>query len=182
MISSLKNFKESAIALYKKNPKAFVFLGRALLIYLVWTIGYRFFLQGLGINDPLTRIVAVCSTWLSQVFEGGLSMRYFGDRPYILRGSIGLVFIDDSCNGLRLYVLFVAFYLALNHFRQSIGWIFLGVIGIFVFNVLRVFGLTMLAIYQPEYLDFNHKYTFVVLVYSWILWVWVRSLKGKSVL
>lgn len=182
MITNLKNFKESALSQYKKNPKVFVFLGRAMLIYLVWTIGYRFFLFGLGINDPLTRIVAVCSTWLSQIFDNGLSMRYFGDRPYILKGSKGLVFIDDSCNGLRLYVLFVAFYLALNHFRQSIRWIFLGVIGIFMFNVLRVFALTMLALHQPEFLEFNHKYTFVVLVYSWILWVWVRSLKGKSVL
>lgn len=165
---------------YQKNRDAISFLLRGFVIYLVWSLAYRFFLKEAGINDPLTKVVAYLSCLLSNIWDKEISVIYFGTRPYLMKGSQPLVFIDDSCNGLRLYVLFVAFYMALGRFVKELKWIIIGIIGIFILNALRVFGLTMLALHLPGWLDFNHKYTFVIIVYAWILVIWLKSFSKKT--
>lgn len=54
-----------------------------------------------------------------------------------------------------------------GQFRNRIG---LAVVHIA--NYLRIMGLMWIQRYFPEHLDFNHHYTFTVLVYAVIFWLW----------
>jgi exosortase/archaeosortase family protein len=40
-------------------------------------------------------------------------------------------------------------------------------------NVLRVVALAIIAKYCPQYLNFNHTYTFTFVIYSFIFLLWI---------
>jgi len=82
-----------------------------------------------------------------------------------------------ACNGQVLYALYIGFILATPGLtKHKIAAISLGSISIFVVNSLRVIALCLIKVNAPQYLAFNHKYTFTVVVYScifamWMLWI-----------
>jgi exosortase/archaeosortase family protein len=60
----------------------------------------------------------------------------------------------------------------------------LGILIIHLLNIIRVIALTLLAYKAPEYLDFNHTYTFTILVYSvvFILWmIWALKISKVQI-
>jgi len=165
---------------YYENRQPIRFLIRAGLIYLLWTISYRWFLLEIGINDPLTRLVAHTSASFSSSFSKSITLKLIQNSNYIYYQDKPLVFVGSACNGLELYVLFVAFYLALGKFLVSWRWILLGVFGIFVLNIGRISALAWVVLKIPHQLDFHHQYTFALVVYSWILLIWFLSARRFS--
>jgi exosortase/archaeosortase family protein len=87
--------------------------------------------------------------------------------------------ISNACNGQVLYPLFSAFILATqSHWLNKILMLLVGNGLIFFTNVGRIIGLILIKYYKPNWLDFNHKYTFMLIVYGliFILWmVWVQK-------
>ena len=60
--------------------------------------------------------------------------------------------------------------------KDKLWFVPLGFLGILVLNIIRIIALSMIYYHKPQYLDFNHKYTFVIIVYGaifglWVLWV-----------
>jgi exosortase/archaeosortase family protein len=165
---------------YQENRQPIHFLLRAGLIYLVWTIAYHGFLLAMGINDPLTKAVAVISFKFSSLFDNNITLKFIQNLNYIYFQDKPLICIGHECNGLELYVLFVAFYLALNKFIASWKWILLGIFGIFVLNIGRIAALAWVVLKIPHQLDFHHKYTFALVVYSWIFLIWFLSARRFS--
>jgi exosortase family protein XrtF len=165
---------------YQENRQPINFLLRAGLIYLAWTIAYHLFLVEMGINDPLTKVVAVVSTKFSSLLNNNITLKFIQKSHYIYFHDKPLVYIGDACNGLELYVLFVAFYLALNKFIASWKWVLLGIFGIFVLNIGRIAALAWVVLKIPHQLDFHHKYTFALVVYSWIFLIWFLSARSFS--
>ncbi|MGZ3900805.1 MAG: exosortase X [Bacteroidia bacterium] len=101
------------------------------------------------------------------------------DRDFQVVGIDGSngVWVGSNCNAITLFSLFSVFIIAYpGNQRDKFWYIPLGIILIHVLNILRVVALALIANYAPEYLDFNHTYTFTFLVYSiiflsWIVWV-----------
>jgi len=60
----------------------------------------------------------------------------------------------------------------------------MGIVLIFALNVLRVVGLAIVQKNVSEkWLEFNHTYTFTIIVYAFIfgLWlIWVNKIAGKK--
>jgi exosortase/archaeosortase family protein len=48
----------------------------------------------------------------------------------------------------------------------------LGILAIHIANLIRVISLVILNYYRPSALSFNHDYTWTVLVYGFIFWLW----------
>lgn len=165
--------------IYRKNKYYLQFFGKCLILYFSWSLVYHGLLFNLGINDPLTDLVSSSAFNFCLLFEPNISLKIIDNKNFIYYGGKSLVFIDDPCNGLELYILFVAFYVAVGKLFSSLKWIFLGIVGIFILNVARISGLAWIVLYRPTDLDFHHKYTFALVVYSWILLVWVVSLQKK---
>lgn len=100
-------------------------------------------------------------------------------------GSNG-VWVGSNCNAITLFSLFAVFVIAYPG-NQKDKWWFIpsGIVAIHFLNVLRVSALAMIANSYPQYLNFNHTYTFTFLVYSfifllWIIWVNKFSLKAQQ--
>lgn len=87
-------------------------------------------------------------------------------------GTHGL-WIGDPCNGLTLFALFSIFVFAYpGPVRKKAWFIPLGLISIHLLNVLRVVALSIIVTYDYAYLDFNHTYTFSIIVYGYVFFLW----------
>lgn len=91
-------------------------------------------------------------------------------------GSNG-VWIGGPCNGITLMFLFAIFVIAYpGNLKNKLWYIPAGIVAVHSINIIRIIALSLIALYSPEYLDFNHTYTFTFIAYSfvfglWMLWV-----------
>jgi exosortase family protein XrtF len=105
-----------------------------------------------------------------------------GIRTAGIDGSHG-VWVGDSCNGLTLFALFAGFVFAFpGPVIKKLWFIPAGLVAIHLLNVLRVTALALIQYYAPQYLEFNHTYTFTIIVYGfvfalWYLWATKLSLR-----
>lgn len=97
-------------------------------------------------------------------------------------GSNG-VWVGSNCNAIPLFSLFSVFIFAYpGHQKNKLWYIPLGIILIHLLNIIRVVALAFIANYAPNYLDFNHTYTFTFLVYAFIFGTWVFWINKFSAL
>ena len=85
------------------------------------------------------------------------------------------VWVGDDCNGFKLFSIFAIFIIAFpGNWKTKLWFIPLGMVFIQIANIIRVMSLLLIYDSHPTYLDFNHKYTFTIFVYSIIfaLWLW----------
>ncbi len=99
-------------------------------------------------------------------------------------GSTG-VWVGSNCNAITLFSLFSVFIIAYpGHQKNKLWYIPLGILAIHVLNILRVIALMFIGRYlPPEYLMFNHTYTFTFIVYAFIfgLWmIWINKYSTKE--
>ena len=91
-------------------------------------------------------------------------------------GSNG-VWIGGPCNGITLMFLYAIFIISYpGNLKNKLWYLPLGIILVYILNVIRIVGLALIAFYYPDYLNFNHTYTFTFIAYSfvfglWMLWV-----------
>ncbi|MEO0404714.1 MAG: archaeosortase/exosortase family protein, partial [Bacteroidota bacterium] len=110
-----------------------------------------------------------------QEFQDGLYRRRLG-----VMGSNGVT-IGAPCNGLVLFALFVVFVLAFpGSWKHKMWFLPTGVIGIHVMNCFRVIALAVIFDYNPDWLEFNHDYTFTIIVYSFVFLLWYIYVNGLS--
>lgn len=159
-----------------------LFLLRALGIYLGWFILYNFWLKPEGTLDQLlTRSLAEVSTYLLRFAGLTVSFTHLLQLTSLqaegASGNQAILDIAHFCNGQVLLALFTGFVLSVpGKVAQKAWFIPAGMAGIFGLNVFRVCCLMVIQVYAPEWLDFNHKYTFTILVYAgifslWMIWV-----------
>lgn len=96
-------------------------------------------------------------------------------------GSNG-VWVGASCNALTLFFLFIVFIAAYPGHQKSKWWYILtGLLSIHILNIFRVVALALIAFYKPEYLDFNHTYTFTFAIYCYIFLLWIIWVNKYSI-
>lgn len=107
------------------------------------------------------------------------------DLNYQMIGVDGAhpVWIGGPCDGVSIMAIFFIFVCAYpGNQIHKLWYVPLGIIAIHFINILRVAALTLINFYAPEYLDFNHNYTFTFIVYGFIfiLWmIWVNKLSKR---
>ncbi|ALJ06037.1 hypothetical protein APS56_13245 [Pseudalgibacter alginicilyticus] len=179
-LSSLKNDIPLPIRL---------FLGKALLFFIVWKLIYSvFFYDSEYLDHPLTTHVGEASAFVlnnlgsmsgfsskreasSYAYEGSsfqneVSVIYHHDKI--------ILYIANVCNGLELMVLYIGFIVCMpSSFWRKTKYIILGVIILDATNILRCIGLIYLREYFHIYFDFAHHYLFKIMVYSATIALWV---------
>ena len=152
------------------------FLTFGLTGYLIWFIAYQYFFKDSTLIDE----------WLihSMVLSVESALKLLGFSLYEVTTtdfrwqlgidqSVGMLKVGAPCDGLVLFVLFGVFVLAFpGPMRRKLWFIPLGICAIHVANLLRVLSLVILNFYRPEALAFNHDYTWTVLIYGFIFWLW----------
>ncbi len=92
------------------------------------------------------------------------------------------VWVGDECNGFKLFSIFSIFIIAFpGNIYSKFIFIPIGIMIIHFANILRIMALLLINDYNPSYLDFNHNYTFTILIYGVIFLLWLFWLKKYSI-
>ncbi|MGI4835012.1 MAG: exosortase X [Janthinobacterium lividum] len=152
--------------------------GRFLLVaaglYALWLLVYEGFVGPDGRLDALlTEQVAQAGAWLLRAL--GFAARTPPGAALLYMDGLPAVIVGAACDGLALYALFAGFVLAYpGPGRVRLWFVPLGVVSLFLLNVVRVAVLALNHHYAHRSVEFNHHYTFNFVVYGCIcaLWVW----------
>ena len=110
---------------------------------------------------------------------------------YDSKGENAIVYIDDQasvlvadgCNGLELFALYIGFLIAFpGRVLYKALFIPIGAVLIFVVNVLREIALALNYKFFPDSFELNHKYTYVLIVYTFIFLIWRYWLNRYSLI
>lgn len=158
------------------------FLVTALLLYTGWYCAYEFWIHPTQSLDGL--VVQNTINISKKILEGfGYSVSQPETRLLKIEGTGG-VFVSDSCNGIPLFVLFSIFIIAFpGPWKKKIIFIPAGIVLIHAANIARVVALAMIQHKNREWVEFNHTYTFTILMYAFIfiMWMlWVKKFSGIS--
>lgn len=167
-----------------KNPIIAFFI-KAIFFYILWFLVYELWLHPKGVldNAVINNLVNVSSKIL-ELLGFNLIPEPTNDniRTIGIDGSHG-VWIGDPCNGLTLFALFIGFIVSFSGpIKHKLWFIPIGILFIHILNILRVVALSIISFKKPSLLEFNHTYTFTIIVYSavFILWmVWVNKFAKK---
>lgn len=153
---------------------------KAAVTFIVWLILYYGFIIPDGrLNHFLTGTVIRGTTIGLSIFgyetKGADSMVYIDGQPVVL--------VADACNGLELFALYVGFLLCFpGKWKYKFIFIPVGIILIYMINVLREVTLALNYKFFQETFDFNHKYTYVFIVYIFVFAIWRYWLNHYSIL
>lgn len=162
------------------------FIAKAVVLYLLWLSVYELYILPSTLADE----------WVisNLVFLSAKLMHLFADTIYystvdIEFQMVGIdgahpVWIGAPCNGLSIIALFIIFIIAFpGPVKHKIWFIPAGILGIHAINVLRICALAFIQLKWTSALEFNHTYTFTIMVYAFIfmLWViWVKKFASKK--
>jgi len=171
-----------------RYTSTFRFFGLAFLAYVLWSVAYEQVLKPSTTLDEVVIEHMVSST--EAVFElVGWPVGTY-PQPATHRDRVGVaghagVQIGAPCDGVALFALFAIFILAFPGPISRKAWFIpAGIALLHLANIGRVVVLTRIQATSPEWLEFNHDYTFTVLIYGlvfalWYLWtVWGRPSKS----
>ena len=156
-----------------KTP-TFRFFGLA-LAYMVWSVAYERVLKPQTMGEVVIEHM-VSSTeaafesigWPVGTYPQSGSHR---DRVGVA-GHAG-VQIGAPCDGVALFALFAIFILAFpGPILRKAWFIPAGIALLHLANVVRVIVLARIQATAPEWLEFNHDYTFTVLIYGLVFALW----------
>lgn len=152
------------------------FLG-CFVAYLSWYVLYEFVLK------PETTLDEWVMNHMVEGAEWGLEAMGLNTgtfpQPQGYRNRVGVsgtpgVEIGAPCDGLSLFALFAIFIAFFpGPVRNKLWFVPLGIILLHGVNISRVISLTVIQSKYPDWLAFNHDYTFTVLVYGVVFGLWV---------
>jgi exosortase family protein XrtF len=154
-------------------------------VYLVLYLLYQFVVKRYTYYDQafISQIIISAEKVLN--LFGYKTFKVLQDRDLQVLGIDGSngVWIGSNCNAIKLFALFAVFVIAYpGNQKKKLWFIPLGILAIHVLNILRVVALAIIANYDYTWLDFNHTYTFTIIVYAFIflLWMlWVNRYAGQ---
>ena len=169
------------IALLKNNPIA-RFLVKAILLYIAWFLLYELWLHPQQTIDIwVIDITTGISKWILELM--GYKVFTAASRLIGIDGFPGL-WVGDNCNGLVLFALFSGFVIAYpGPVVRKLIYIPIGILILQFLNIIRVVVLAIIQTYSLEMTQFNHTYTFTLIIYGtiFLMWMyWVNKLSGHS--
>lgn len=157
-----------------KNP-LIKFILVATGLYLFWYILYEFYLK---ISTSFDNIVIDNLVFFTKkiLLAFGYNLVSYSEIAYQnvvqIEDSLGVT-VGAPCDGIVLLALFTVFILAFpGPWKHKIWFLPLGLISIHFINVLRIVSLAIIVDINPAWLDFNHDYTFTILVYAFVFFLW----------
>lgn len=165
---------------FLKNP-IIRFLLTLLLLYIAWFLIYNLWLHP---KETVDFFVINITIGVSKFFLESMGYTVFTgiERVIGVDGTSGL-WIGDNCNGMSLFGLFSGFIIAYpGKWWKKLIYIPIGIVLIEFMNIIRIISLAILDTHSRAWTEFNHTYTFTIVVYGFIflLWmIWVNKFSSK---
>jgi len=150
-------------------------LYRFLILFAVaavaWFVLYNYWLQPHSsiditvINATLALSKKMLTLLGHQAFIEGRVLR--------IAGTSGL-WVGDNCNAISLFALFGGFILCFpGNIKSKLWFIPTGIALIFLLNCIRMVVLAITDVYSRKWTEFNHTYTFTIIIYGFIFLLWM---------
>ncbi|SFD28538.1 exosortase family protein XrtF [Flavobacterium phragmitis] len=155
-----------------------IFVGIFFLTYIVLTVLYKFYLNSFEAND-LDGITVICgknTEQLLRLFNYDVVVQKSTQNPWmrIVLNGRQLALVTEGCNAVSVMILFVSFVAAFSgKLKQTLLFIFLGVLSIYILNIIRIALLTVLLINFPKYEDLLHEIVFPLIIYGYVFVLWI---------
>lgn len=183
----------SALIKYWQEIPASVrkFLITSIILFTIWKVCYHLYLKPTRLIDiPLTVQTANNTQQLLQAIYPNYNFTneqrlpkekidFFG--VYIMKDSKKIIGIFDPCNALEVFVIYIGLIICLpSNFKRMALYIVLGIVGLYILNILRCTFLGILNINRSVYVDFAHHYLFTMVVYIGIFLGWASYIKQST--
>ena len=183
----------SALIKYWQEIPASVrkFLITSIILFTIWKVCYHLYLKPTRLIDiPLTVQTANNTQQLLQAIYPNYNFTneqrlpkekidFFG--VYIMKDSKKIIGIFDPCNALEVFVIYIGLIICLpSNFKRMALYIVLGIVGLYILNILRCTVLGILNINSSVYVDFAHHYLFTMVVYIGIFLGWASYIKQST--
>ena len=160
----------------QSNTAVKKFILRAMVLYGVWYVFRAFVLSPYTHFDELfiERLVFSNAWILSNINHYTVYLvdsQNSGFLDSIFAQNAGGVQVGEECDGIGVISTFIIFILAFPG-KHKILYALSGALCVHLLNLLRVWILILIQIHRPETLEFNHKYTFNIIIYSFIFALW----------
>jgi len=174
-------------ALLKKNKAVIkfllVFFGSYIVLTLIYQAYLKYFPSEQFYPDYITHQVAQQSYNLIDVLGYETYIVKHPRKPSMVLAVKDkyVASIIEGCNGISVIILFLAFIFAFSKgFKQTFIYSSLGILLIYILNLIRIVLLTLGLYFYPQYGDFMHEVLFPLFIYGvvFMLWVlWIRNYK-----
>jgi len=155
-------------------------------VYILGNVAYGLWVVSFGtIADSFTLMVANHSASLLKFI--GLQTTVVpstivANASLMIDGNV-VVNVYEGCNAINVSILFIAFLFAYKgSLKRTLAFSLVGLISIYLFNLLRVNGLFLVALYFPNHLYLMHKFVFTGVIYAFVfgLWfIWVTKVNHR---
>jgi exosortase/archaeosortase family protein len=182
----VQTLRASIIRFFGKIPtevKNFVVKG--CLILVGWCLLYGLVFKHYHLLDPQL------TSFTGETIIRILHFLYSNQHPGIIYTDLGakislndreVLYLGDACNGLDLYVLFTGFIMCVPmDVKKMTRYVVVGILCIFVLNIVRCLALIYLYDHQSSYTDIAHHYIFQLIVYAAIFMVWERYFRSVKI-
>ncbi|WP_160137097.1 exosortase family protein XrtF [Chryseobacterium sp. c4a] len=162
---------------------------RFIIIYLVLLFAYQFYLNASKDSglDPFSRIIANQVSALqnaigypSQLYNdvNNEQVWFYVKKQYVTR-------MVEGCNAISVMILFVSFVFAFYKGAKTFVFVGVGLILLYIMNLLRIVGLNVVMAEHKEYGKMFHDFVFPAVIYGsvvllWLIWIKFFALKHEN--
>ncbi len=157
------------------------------LIFVVITLGFHkiwwmFSAQIYGLSSFITvsnwlaATVYAASAWLdAHIFR--MDIVLYTPNVIHFNANNTAINVNESCSGFKqMWQVLVLFLLFPGPWKYKLWYIPMGMVSMFLVNVLRIVGLSFAMILWPQHWDFIHlwilrPFYYVVIFILWVIWV-----------
>lgn len=155
---------------------ALLFLLKYVVVYLALNSLYAFFVSAYQpAPDPVTIFVSKQTALVLEAFYSNVTTLVTSDYPSVplVLNGIQIVDVYEGCNSINVMIVFIAFIVAFKGpLKASLWFSLLGLLIIYVVNLLRVSALFYVAINFPASMYFFHKFVFTGGIYAIVFGLW----------
>lgn len=176
-ISSAFDFDKLKTLLYSIPLGLRRFLFRGILLFILWRVGYEYFLKPSGyLDSKLIEIVLIGTYKVLQFFYKDLVTSGYN---IFIDGRL-IITIAAPCNGLELMVLYLGFLFCLpTTWKRLFVFSVSGILLTTTLNIVRCVLLAMLFYNHHGLADFMHHYLFKMMIYAVNFYLWVLYTKDS---
>lgn len=162
---------------------------RFIIIYLVLLFAYQFYLNSFRETglDPFSRMIAEQVRLLQNTLDyptmlyndvKGEQVWFHVKGDYVTR-------MVEGCNAVSVMILFVSFIFAFYKGTKTFIFVIIGLLILYIMNVLRITGLNIVVADHPAYSKMAHDYVFPAVIYGtvvllWLIWIKCFALKDEN--
>jgi exosortase family protein XrtF len=162
---------------------------RFIIIYLVLLFAYQFYLnsfKGEGL-DPFSRMIAEQVRHFQNSI--GYPTQLYNDIPkeqvwFYVKSDYATRMVE-GCNAISVMILFVSFVFAFYKGVKTFVFVFIGLILLYIMNLVRIIGLNLVMTDYKQYGKISHDYIFPAAIYGcvvvlWLVWIKFFALKNEN--